>query len=86
MDNTRTRCGRNSNRHEQTLALALEVGEPTPLPNPAVFQDQTEAARSQTLCIVIPPDGETEVKLVLQEGKVAQLSWALDRNTVYSQL
>lgn len=72
--------GGNQGLREVTVP---EVGDPTPLPNPAVFQDQTEPARSQTLSIVIPPDGETEVKLVLQEGKVAQFSWAVDRSTVY---
>lgn len=60
-----------------------DTGDPTPLPNPAVFQDQPNAAKTQTLTIEIPPDGETEVKLLMQEGKVALFSWAVDQGTVY---
>jgi len=48
--------------------LIPDTGDQTPLPNPAVFQDQPEPARSHILSIVIPTDGEAEVKLVLQEG------------------
>lgn len=60
-----------------------EAGEPTPLPNPAVFQDQTTAPQVRTLTIELPADAETEVKLVLQEGKVALFSWAVDQGSVY---
>jgi len=60
-----------------------EFGEPTPLPNPAVFQDETSAPETRTMTITIPPDGETEVKLVMEEGKVAVFSWTLDQGTVY---
>jgi len=60
-----------------------EAGEPTPLPNPAVFQDQTAAPQVRTLTIELPADAETEVKLVLQEGKVALFSWAVDQGSVY---
>ena len=59
-------------------------GEPTPLPNPAVFQQQPEPALSRTLEVVIPAEGETEVKLWLEEGKVAIYSWSVDQGDVYS--
>lgn len=58
-------------------------GEPTPLPNPAVFQQEDEAPRTDTLEIVIPPEAETEVKLYLREGKAAVFSWAVDQGDVY---
>ena len=58
-------------------------GEPTPLPNPAVFQDQEEAPRTDVVTIVIPPESETEVKLYLREGKMAVYSWAVDQGDVY---
>jgi len=60
-----------------------DVGDPTPLPNPAVFQDQAEAPKTRTLTIELPSDGETEVKLKLQEGKVAMFSWQVDQGTLY---
>lgn len=58
-------------------------GEPTPLPNPAVFQGQEGAARSDTLTVSLPPESETEVKLYLEEGKVALFSWRVDQGGVY---
>lgn len=61
-----------------------DAGEPTPLPNPAVFQDQPQAASSQTLEIELPVDGQTEVKLYMEEGKVAIYSWSVnDGNDIY---
>jgi hypothetical protein len=58
-------------------------GEPTPLPNPAVFQDQETPPQTRTMEITIPGDAETEVKLVMQEGKVAVYSWAVDQGDIY---
>lgn len=60
-----------------------DAGEPTPLPNPAVFQDQDAAPTTRTLTVELPAEAETEVKLVLQEGKMALFSWAVDQGTVY---
>ena len=60
-----------------------DYGEPVPLPNPAVFQDESEPARTETLHITIPAERETEVKLRLQEGKVIVYSWAVDQGDVY---
>jgi len=58
-------------------------GEPTPLPNPAVFQDQETPPQTRTMEITIPGDAETEVKLVMQEGKAAVYSWAVDQGDIY---
>ena len=60
-----------------------DVGEPTPLPNPNVFQDERQPARSETLQIAIPPAGETEIKTRLREGKVIVYSWEVDSGDVY---
>lgn len=60
-----------------------DVGEPTPLPNPAVFQDQDAAPETRTLTIELPAEAETEVKIKLQEGKMATFSWKVDQGTIY---
>jgi hypothetical protein len=60
-----------------------DPGEPTPLPNPAVFQDQAMPPKTRTMTIKMQPNGETEVKLKLQEGKVALFSWQVDQGTLY---
>lgn len=60
-----------------------QFGEPTPLPNPAVFQDQDQPPRTETLQIEIPSEGETEIKVQLQEGKVVLYSWSVDRGDIY---
>lgn len=61
-----------------------DFGEPVPLPNPEVHQDQLEPARSDTLEITIPGDGETEIKTVLGANKVLVYSWKTDRGSIYS--
>jgi hypothetical protein len=54
-------------------------GEPVPLPNPAVHQDQMDQApRTQTFEITLDVDQETEVKAVLQAGKMILYSWQVD--------
>jgi hypothetical protein len=59
-------------------------GEPTPLPNPAVYQDQGDMApETRTMEIHIPPDAETEVKMVMTEGKAAVFSWSVDQGDIY---
>lgn len=60
-----------------------DYGEPTPLPNPAVFQDQEAAPETRTLEVLIPAEGQTEIKLVMQEGKVAVYSWSVDQGDIY---
>jgi hypothetical protein len=61
-----------------------DFGEPVPLPNPAVHQDEPAPARSDTVEVVIPPEEETEVKLVLKTSKAVLYSWKVDRGTIYS--
>lgn len=59
-------------------------GDPVPLPNPAVFQEAEGPARTQTFEVMIPPEGETEIKAVLEEARVILFSWQVDRGTIYS--
>ncbi len=61
-----------------------DFGEPVPLPNTGIHQDQPEPADTRTLEIVIGPDEETEIKTVLREGKVVTYSWQVDQGSVYS--
>lgn len=58
-------------------------GEPTPLPNPAVFQDEAEPPQTITMEVMIPAEAETEVKMVMTEGKVAMYSWSVDQGDIY---
>jgi len=58
-------------------------GEPTPLPNPAVFQDQAEPPETITMKVMIPAERETEVKMAMTEGKVAVYSWEVDQGDIY---
>lgn len=60
-----------------------EFGEPTPLPNPSVFQDELQTFKTETLQVAIPSDGQTEIKLKLQEGKVVVYSWSVDTGDIY---
>ncbi len=67
----------------RTVEVA-DAGDPTPLPNPAVFQQGAEPMRTETLQIPIGSDEETEVKVVLTAGKMVLFSWEVDRGTIYS--
>jgi len=58
-------------------------GEPTPLPNPAVFQDQAEPPETITMKVMIPAEREIEVKMAMTEGKVAVYSWEVDQGDIY---
>ncbi len=61
-----------------------DFGEPVPLPNPAVYQDAAQPARTKTLQVTIPPERETEIKTVLLAAKTILYSWQVDRGTIYS--
>ena len=61
-----------------------DAGEPTPLPNPAVFQQGDGPPRSETLEISIGAFEETEVKAVLNEGKMIVFSWEVSQGDIYS--
>ncbi len=55
-------------------------GEPTPLPNPSVFQDQEEEAKTISMTIELGAFEQTEIKTVLDEGKVIVYSWQVNDN------
>ena len=61
-----------------------DFGEPVPLPNTEIHQDQGEPADTRTLEIMVGPGEETEIKTVLREGKVVTYSWQVDQGSVYS--
>ena len=61
-----------------------DAGEPTPLPNPAVFQQGAEPTHTETLRVPIGPNEETEVKVVMSVGKMILFSWEVDRGDIYS--
>jgi hypothetical protein len=60
-----------------------DVGEPLPLPNPAVFQGAAVAPKSETVTVTLPVGGETEVKAVLGTNKVILYSWKTDKGVAY---
>jgi hypothetical protein len=53
-------------------------GEPTPLPNPTVFQKQDAVAQSFTMTVELGPFEQTEIKTVLEAGKVIIYNWTVD--------
>ncbi len=61
-----------------------DAGEPTPLPNPAVFQRGSGPAHTETLQVPIGPYEETEIKVVMTAGKMILFSWEVDRGDIYS--
>jgi hypothetical protein len=61
-----------------------DFGEPVPLPNPAVHQDEAGPSQLRTVKVTLPPEGETEIKAALQTGKVILYSWQVDRGQIYS--
>jgi hypothetical protein len=61
-----------------------DFGDPVPLPNPAIHQDEGVAPDTVTVEVMIPAEAETEIKTVLQQNKVIAYTWAVDRGTIYS--
>ena len=71
--------------NEQVAEVEIpDFGDPVPLPNPAVHQDEAAPSTSRTMQIPIGPEQETEIKAVLAEGKVILYSWEVDRGDIYS--
>ena len=71
--------------NEQVAEVEIpDFGDPVPLPNPAVHQDEAAPSTSRTMQIPIGPEQETEIKAVLSEGKVILYSWEVDRGDIYS--
>jgi hypothetical protein len=60
-----------------------DSGDPVPLPNPAVSQDESHAPRAQTLQVKLEPEQKTEIKLQLEQSKAVVYSWTVDRGQVY---
>ena len=61
-----------------------EFGEPVPLPNPAVHQDEAEPPKTRTVEVTIPPEKETELKMVMQASKMIEYTWRVERGSVYT--
>lgn len=55
-----------------------DTGEPTPLPNPAVFQNRDAPPQTRTVRVQIPAVRGTEVKTVLEEAQVVVFSWQVE--------
>ena len=71
--------------NEQVAEIEIpDFGDPVPLPNPAVHQDEAAPSTSRTMQIPIGPEQETEIKTVLAEGKVILYSWEVDQGDIYS--
>ena len=60
-----------------------DFGQPVPLPNPAVHQDESQPFATRTLQITIPPEQETEIKTKLRTGKMILYTWQTDRGDIY---
>lgn len=74
----------NIGGNEKVTTIAIPAaGQPTPLPNPAVFQDEATAPQTRTLQVVLPPEKETEIKVKMQAGKVVLFSWNAGSDKVY---
>jgi hypothetical protein len=55
-----------------------DVGDPIPLPNPAVSQIKPAVPKTETRTVTLPAGKETEVKMVLDAAQVAVFSWTAD--------
>jgi hypothetical protein len=62
-----------------------DFGEPTPLPNPNVFQREEAPPETIIMAVELASGAETEIKMVMREGKVAVYDWEVDEGIVYSQ-
>lgn len=57
---------------------------PVPLPNPAVAQIKTAAARTEQRRITLQPGQETEIKALLDEAQVILYTWHAEGGPVYT--
>ncbi len=55
-----------------------DVGDPIPLPNPAVSQIKPAVPKTHTQTVTLPAFKETEVKMLLDAAQVAVFSWEAD--------
>jgi hypothetical protein len=61
-----------------------DFGDPVPLPNPNVVQNESTPPATRTMQVELGVDGETEVKAILREGKMIVFEWKVDDGVVYS--
>jgi hypothetical protein len=73
--------GGNENVRELEIP---DYGEPVPLPNPGIHQEEDGPPETRTLTITIPAEAETEIKTVLRERKVITYTWETDGAQIYS--
>lgn len=53
-------------------------GDPTPLPNPGVFQLKKAEAQTRTVKVVLKQDEQTEIKAIMDAAQVILYSWSAD--------
>ena len=71
----------NIGGNEKLREVAIpDAGKPTPLPNPAVFQDEATPPATRTLQVVMPAGKETEVKVKMHQGKAVTFTWQVDQS------
>ena len=61
-----------------------DAGEPVPLPNPQVHQDEPDVFASRTMTINLKPSAETEIKAAMKAGKTILYTWKTDRGAIYT--
>ncbi|MEO8308796.1 MAG: hypothetical protein ABI616_12230 [Pseudomonadota bacterium] len=65
--------------NEKIREIAVpDPGKPTPLPNPAVAQLKNVEAQTRTITVHLKPDGETEIKAIMDPAQVILYSWKSD--------
>ena len=53
-----------------------DAGEPTPLPNPGVYQSHTEPAQTYTVQVTLKEGEQTEIKTIIKQGRVFTYAWS----------
>jgi hypothetical protein len=70
--------------NETVRELSVEdPREPTPLPNPAVFQAAADEYKFETVSIVLEPQEQTEIKTALPAARAIVFSWIAEGGEVY---
>lgn len=61
-----------------------DTRDPTPLPNPAVFQNKSTPPRAERKAIRLQPGEATEIKTVLEAGQMVLYAWQAVGGEVYT--